>query len=207
VLARVSWFKPSKSKLDDGNFCYAPHSRRFEFIGEALSRRRLVGIGLALAGAATVVTKGHFASVAAQSLNSGDLLALCAACLWAVFNLASRRATSKLSPAAINSLVYGSGCLGLGILSLPQHPLQQLLDASPAALAGLASMAVLSSVLAGQFFLVGVRTLGVGRTVVFVYLVPVVTAVLASFYLGERLELAQVAGGLAVLAGVYCTAR
>jgi len=68
-------------------------------------------------------------------------------------------------------------------------------------------MALLSSVMAGQLFLVGVRTVGVGRTVVFVYLVPVLTAVLSTTLLGEPFRLAQAVGGSAVLGGVYWTTR
>jgi drug/metabolite transporter (DMT)-like permease len=83
----------------------------------------------------------------------------------------------------------------------------QLAAAGPTALGGIVVMAVLSSVLAGQFFLVGVRTVGVTRTVVFVYLVPVLTAALSAALLGERLEMAQGVGGVAVLAGVYWSAR
>ena len=78
---------------------------------------------------------------------------------------------------------------------------------APAARGGVVLMALLSSVMAGQLFLVGVRTVGVGRTVVFVYLVPVLTAVLSTTLLGEPFRLAQAVGGSAVLGGVYWTTR
>jgi drug/metabolite transporter (DMT)-like permease len=64
-------------------------------------------------------------------------------------------------------------------------------------------MALLSSVVAGQLFLIGVRAAGVARAVVFVYLVPVLTALLAAMVLGESFSLAQAAGGTAVLAGLW----
>lgn len=50
-----------------------------------------------------------------------------------------------------------------------------------------------------------VRTVGVNRTVVFVYLVPVLTAALSVTVLGEPFELAKALGGAAVLFGVYYT--
>ena len=61
--------------------------------------------------------------------------------------------------------------------------------------------------LAGQLFLYGVHTVGVGRTVVFVYIVPVLTALLSAVLLGEPLLPAQIVGGAAVLAGVWVTTR
>lgn len=176
-------------------------------IGERLTLRRLAGVGLALAGAATVITQGDWQRLLGLSFNRGDLLAVGAALTWACFNVASRPVVSRLSPAAANTLVYGIGFFALLALSAPQHPVQQLVSASAAALAGLFVMAAVASVISGQLFLMGVRTLGVGRTVVFIYLVPVLTAILSALLLDEALTLAQAAGGAAVLAGVYLTSR
>src|SRR5438067_1709240 len=99
------------------------------------------------------------------------------------------------------------GAVALYVLGSGDHPWAQLAAATPTAVAGVVVMAVLSSVIAGQFFLVGVRTVGVGRTVVFVYLVPVLTALLSTTLLGERFLPAQAVGGATVLAGVYWTTR
>jgi len=68
-------------------------------------------------------------------------------------------------------------------------------------------MALLSSVVAGQLFLFGVRDAGVGRAVVFIYLVPVLTALFSVYLLGEALSGAQLLGGSAVLAGLLLTTR
>jgi drug/metabolite transporter (DMT)-like permease len=176
-------------------------------VGEALNRHRIGGICLALLGAATVITKGDPHQVAELSFNSGDLLALAAAIGWASFNLASRRAVGRLSPSRINFVVYGLGGVGLFGLGWAEDPLGQLSQASAAAIAGLLLMGLISSVVAGQLFLIGMRTLGVSRTVVFIYLVPLLTAALSAMLLGERFEISQAAGGAAVLAGVYWTTR
>lgn len=176
-------------------------------IGEHLTRRRLGGILLSLTGATIVITQGELRRLLDLSLNVGDLFALASAVIWAVFNLTSRLALAQLSPAPINCLVYGVGTAALLLLGLPEHPLQQLLDASAAAITGLLVMAVLASVLAAQLFLLGLRAIGVSRAVVFIYLVPVLTALLSALMLDESLTLPQVAGGTAVLSGVYLTSR
>ena len=177
-------------------------------VGERYTRRGLLGITLALTGAALVITHGDLAVLASlTAAHSGDLLALGAAALWATFNLASRGVVGHLPHALTNALVYGLGCLALFTLAGPERPWQQIVDASPAALGALAAMVVLSSVLAGQFFLYGVHNVGVSRTVVFVYVVPVLTAVASFLFLGEPLLPAQMIGGAAVLAGVYVTTR
>ena len=176
-------------------------------IGERLTRNRLAGGALALTGAVTVITKGDLRHLTALTFNTGDLLAVAAAATWATFNLSSRRVVSRLTPAFTNCVIFGIGSIALYALGRGEQPWAQLLAATPAALGGILVMAILSSVLAGQMFLVGVRTLGVSRTVVFVYLVPVLTAVLSTLFLGERFDLSQGAGGAAVLAGVYWSTR
>jgi len=176
-------------------------------VGEGVPRRRLAGVALALVGAATVVTKGEWRDLGDLAAHRGDLIAMAAASAWAAFNLASRGAVKRISPALTNSIVYGAGAIALGLLARGEHPWTQLSAASPAALASLLVMVLMSSVLAGQLFLVGVRVLGVSRAVAFIYLVPVVTAVLSLLVLDERLQPVQIIGGAAVLAGVYWSAR
>ena len=177
-------------------------------VGEALTGRRLTGILLALAGAAVVITHGDLAILAGlAATRGGDLLALGAACLWAVFNLASRGAVAHLPHSMTNAITYGVGSLVSLSLAMPNAPFSQLAGASAHALGALAFLVVFASVLAGQLFLFGVHTVGVGRTVVFVYLVPVLTALLSAALLGESLLPAQVLGGALVLLGVWVTTR
>lgn len=178
-------------------------------VGERLDRRRLTGVLLALAGAATVITAGQSATVdlAPGAVNLGDAFAVTGAACWALFNLASRRVVAHLSPALTNCIVYGIGSVAMLMLGRGEHPFDQLRGATPLALGGLLSMALLSSVVAGQFFLVGVRSVGVGRTVVFVYFVPVVTALLSVTLLGEPFRVAQAVGGACVLTGIWWTTR
>jgi len=134
-------------------------------------------------------------------------VALAAAATWATFNLTSRRVVGHLTPAFTNCVIYALGAVALYVLGSGDRPWAQLAAATPSAVAGVVVMAVLSSVIAGQFFLIGVRTVGVGRTVVFVYLVPVLTALMSTTLLGEQFLPAQAVGGATVLAGVYWTTR
>src|SRR5262245_21905851 len=126
-------------------------------VGERLDARRLGGVGLALVGAVVVITRGDLAHLAGLSLNPGDPLAVAGAAAWAVFNLASRGTVSHLTPAFTNCVIYSLGGAALGVLAVPEHPLAQLVAATPSAIGGVVAMAVFSSVIAGQLFLYGVR--------------------------------------------------
>jgi len=177
-------------------------------VGEHYTRRGLFGITLALMGATLVITHGDLAVLTSLSPSRvGDLLAVGAAAIWATFNLGSRRVVAHLPHALTNTVIYGLGSVALFILAVPEHPLQQAVHATPAALGSLAAMVLFSSVLAGQLFLYGVHSIGVGRTVVFVYMVPVLTAAASTVFLGEPLLPPQIIGGAAVLAGVYVATR
>jgi drug/metabolite transporter (DMT)-like permease len=176
-------------------------------VGERIERGRVGGVLVALAGAVTVITHGSVEHLRALSFNPGDLLAIAAAATWATFNLTSRHVAGRLAPPFTNCVIYSTGGLALYALGLPEHPWAQLSAATPTALGSVAVMAVLSSVVAGHLFLVGIRTVGVNRTVVFIYVVPVLTALLSAVFLHERFEAAQAVGGAAVLAGVWWTTR
>lgn len=178
--------------------------------GSRFDPRCLGGVLLALSGAAVVITHGEWqqaVALAHLSLSSGDLLALLAALSWACFNAASHRVVAAISSAFTNGLVYGVGALVLAVLAAREQPLAQLLQASGAALVALLVMGLGASVLAGQWYLHGIRVLGVNRAVVFIYLVPVLTALSSVAYLGEAFHFTQLLGGAAVLGGVYWTNR
>jgi drug/metabolite transporter (DMT)-like permease len=177
-------------------------------VGEALTRRRIVGVLLAFVGATVVITHGDLAELAGLAvIRRGDLLAIAAAGLWALFNLASRGAVAHLPHSITNAIVYAVGSVVLLALALPDAPFAQLGAATPGAVAALAFLVLFASVLAGQLFLFGVHTVGVGHTVVFVYLVPVLTALLSALLLGEPLLPSQAVGGALVLVGVWVTTR
>lgn len=177
------------------------------FVGERLERRRVLGGLLAFAGAVLVISRGDLNALLALRIDTGDLLALAAAGCWAAFNLASRLVVDRVPPSTVNLAVFVVGAIALGVLGLDEDPVGQLVHASASTLLALIAMALLASVIAGQLFLTGVREAGVGRAVVFIYLVPVLTAVCSVLLLDEVLTPAQIAGGAAVLLGLLLTTR
>jgi drug/metabolite transporter (DMT)-like permease len=175
--------------------------------GERIDPRRVPGVLLALGGAATVVTHGDLGRIGELGRASGDLLAIAAACSWVAFNVTSRSVVARVKPGPINAVVYGVGAIALFALAHAEAPVRQMMAASTGAVVAVVVMAALSSALAGQLFLIGVRAVGVTRAAIFVNFVPVLTAALAAVLLDERIEAAQAVGGAAVLAGVWWTTR
>lgn len=176
-------------------------------VGERPVRTQVLGASLAFAGAVLVISRGDLGALLALRVDTGDLLALAAAACWATFNLTSRLVVDRLPASTVNLAVYAGGAVALGVLGIGDGPVVQLAHATLSAVVAVVAMAVLSSVVAGQLFLTGVRDAGVGRAVVFIYLVPVLTAMMSVAVLGEQLSGAQLAGGAAVLAGLLLATR
>ena len=171
-------------------------------------RARVLGAGLAFAGAITVISRGDLHELLALRIDTGDAFALAAAGCWATFNLTSRLVVDRVPGVDGQSRgVLGRSGRDVRARSGRGTRSRSSRNATAPALAALVGMALLSSVVAGQLFLVGVRDAGVGRAVVFIYLVPVLTAVLSVLLLGEALSGAQLAGGAAVLLGLLLTTR
>ncbi len=177
-------------------------------VGEEVSGRRWIAVLIALVGAVVVITRADLGVlVDVTRLNTGDLIALCAACVWAVFNLASRRTVVALPASLINVTVFGCGGVAMMVAAAPDTAVASLIAASPGSRAAVFYLAIFSSVLSGQLYLNAMRVLGVSRTVIFIYCVPFVTAILAAFILGESISVYQAVGGGLIFGGLVLAAR
>lgn len=174
------------------------------WLGERLTRRQLVGIGLAVLGLAVIAV--HRAQVAALL---PVLLTVCGALGWAVGNVCSRRAAAP-NPLHLTlwmSVVPPIPMLGLSLLV--EGP-----DAIGASLGTMVTRAALPSVL-GLLYIVVVATLvgyGIWNTLLsrhpssqvapFSLLVPVVGVLSSWIAFGQLIDRVELVAGLAVVAGV-----
>lgn len=169
--------------------------------------RRLAGSLVGLLGVAWVVSRGSVETLTGLSPNRGDLLMLAAALCWATYTVVGGQVSRTLSPLAATT---ASAVLALPLLAaaggyeLLARPVGAV---TPTVLAGVLYIGLAASVVAFLAWNTGIGRLGAARGTIFVNLVPVFTAVIAIPTLGERLGLAQVLGGLMVLAGVTLVAR
>jgi drug/metabolite transporter (DMT)-like permease len=175
-------------------------------LGERLSRAVVVGIAVATLGIVLLVSRGRLGDL--DWLRSvGDWLVLLSTMTWALFSLATRDLSRDHDPLLITFWVLlPPTALALGFLawSLDWPRLAGMpIEAQGALLfLGIPGMA-----LAQWFWQVGLARLGASRAGLFLYLEPLATMVLAVPYLGERLGVATVLGGLLVLTGVGCAQR
>jgi drug/metabolite transporter (DMT)-like permease len=163
-----------------------------------LDRRRLLAVGVALAGTALTLGGG----IDGKPL--GVLLGVLAALIYSIYIIAGSTVLTREDPLAAATVVMIAAAAVFGGAVLATTPV------FPAAregwLAVLAIALLCTAVAMGAFF-AGVRTLGPADAATLSTLEPVVTIVLAAIFLGEPLQPHQFAGGTLILAAVVWLAR
>ena len=172
-------------------------------LGDRLTPRRLAGVALGFGGVAMVVLHRQGAALATGGL--GDALVLASVLSWVLGGALLRRLAAGRDSASVSWAVHGTGTLMLAA---------DLLVLRPVPLGGLArfgavdaGLLVLSGVFAtGIGALVWNRalvTLGVARTALYTYWVPIFGVAFGVLLLGEPLTAWHLAGLAAVLAGTW----
>lgn len=169
-------------------------------LAERVGTRGFIGLGVAVLGLLLVVGPGG-GTEGGRLL--GDLMFLAGAACWGVYSVLARVASRRFSP--VSTTLYGTafGTLILIPLAVLEGGIGALAAAPPAAIAGMAYLAVFGTVGAFVLFNLGVARIGAARASAFALLVPVVGVISSVLLLGEELGPLTVAGGAVVLIGLW----
>ena len=176
---------------------------------EHLTVSRLFGVVLGFSGVAAVVLSHPGAGL--SSAGAGDLLLVCAVTSFAAGGAIVQRLARQLHPLSISWVIYLVGTLLLLVHTLLGAP-EVMREGTPV-LAGWQAWGlvlfsgVLATALCNLIWNRAIATIGVARTAVFLYWVPVFGVLFAALLLGESLTLWHVAGFVAVMAGTYLGTR
>lgn len=177
---------------------------------EPIGRGRAAGIVLAAAGVTLVVSSGDLRGLVAGTTGTpGDILIVFSAINWAVFTIVSKRfmQASSLRPATMMLYVMGFGWLfSLAWLGVEGGG-EGILRLSAAGWWGMAFLGLACSGLAYLFWYDALDRIDATQAGAFLYFGPLVTAALAWPILGEPIGAAMLAGGAAILFGVWLVNR
>lgn len=123
------------------------------------------------------------------------------AVFYSVYILASSRLLKGVKPFASTFYINLAAGLILSALHLRPH----VADALPQAYPWIIGTALIGTMLAMSLFLAGLQKLKSGEVSVLSTAEPVMGVLLAVIFLGERLSLAQLAGGALILTGMIIT--
>jgi drug/metabolite transporter (DMT)-like permease len=161
---------------------------------EAPTRRRFAALALATGGVSLVLAGGGVGgSVDVLSL----AMPLAAAFVYAGYVLAAETLSGRLHPLTLAALVSTGATIAFAAAGTAAGTLH--LDMPEAAWAWALVLALATTVVPMGAFLAGVARIGSSRASILAMLEPPLAIVGAFLVLGDRLEPAQVAGGLLVL--------
>ena len=163
------------------------------FLGEAVTRLRLVALGLALAGLAFTLGGPEIFD---SPLTAIDLLALSSGLTFALNNVAIRAGHGLPDAARAVAVFAGCALISLGFMGWNGQSVPALDTAQLLALVGLALAWVLPGTLATFY---GVARLDAGKAAILLLAELLVGVVSAVFVGGETLSLQEAAGGALIL--------
>jgi drug/metabolite transporter (DMT)-like permease len=171
---------------------------------ERLGWSRAGGILLAAAGVLLVVSKGDLSVIISGRFGApGDFLILISAPNWAIFSVLSRGGLAKHPAVRMMFYVMVFGWLFTSLLLFNGPGISEIGRLTLDGWLGVGFLGVACSGLAYIFWYDGLQSIPASQLGAFIYLEPLVAAVVAAVVLGEPLLLASLLGGGIILAGVW----
>ena len=176
------------------------------FRQERLTSRKGLGIITAFAGVVLVAAE-HGGRMNGAASVRGDLITMCGGLAFAAYTVLGRPVVRDLGPLRSTALAFAGGGTAILLVAAPAARRQDWRGLRPAAASGLLYVVVGATVLAYLLYYLALDRLEPSKVAVFMYLQPVVAALLTYFVAGESLTPRFFAGGVLILAGVLLAER
>ena len=167
-------------------------------LGQRLSPFALIGAVLSLSGLVLRLSHGDVKILISQGIKQGDMLMLIAAVVYALYCVLLKR---WKMPFSTWKSVYVQ-CLFAVIMLTPLLLMSHRMAITASSIPLIAYAALLASVIAPWLWMLSIERLGADRTAMFMNLLPIMAAGIASVMLNEHLEAYHYIGGIMVLTGV-----
>lgn len=179
------------------------------FLKEKVTLMELAGTALAVAGTLLIVIQPMLDSELNVSKNIiGNLLVLAGTFVWVIYTLMAKK-QQKLDSFLLVGLSFIIGLLTIAPLYFLE--LEQLsipfFTLNSKAFAGIAFMAIFSSIIAYWTYVYGLTKIEASEAVIFTYLQPVFSIPISVIFLRESLTLPFVIGAILIISGVVTCSR
>ncbi len=172
------------------------------FYQEKIGLVRAVGILTVIGGVLLLITRGNINVLLNVSFHVGDLLMLCAAFIFAVYNLQVKRKPPELSFWSFQLSTFLLGLIFLSPLFVWETQVSGPIDWSAATLIGIAYAGILASLGAFGLWAKAIFLIGPARAVMFYYTLPLFSGIWAFLLLGERITLLHFFSVLLISSGI-----
>lgn len=173
------------------------------FLNEVLRGKQVIGFILSFIGVIWIALQGQPDRLASLTFNQGDLLILAAALIWAIYNVVLKPIIADISLMDLTTITMFFGVLALlpsAYFELKVHPIVNPITWNM--IIAIIYLGVFPSVVAFLLWNRGIAQVGPSKAAMFYNLLPVFTAVMSYFVLGEIPKGYHLIGGTLVLWGV-----
>jgi drug/metabolite transporter (DMT)-like permease len=168
----------------------------------SINKVQIGGIGLALLGVITIIINGDFLALSQIHWVSGDFIMLGNAFCFAVYSLLQQKRPDFIPQTTLLAASAIIGTVILGCLMLIFVPEQRFLTLQPLDVATFVYLGIFNSVCGYLAWNTALNKIGVLKTAVIYYTLPIFAAIEAYLVLGSDVRLPQIFGGALVISGI-----
>ena len=169
--------------------------------GEKMTKAQLGGMTLCFMGVVYVLFKGNWQAVSEMVFVKGDLLVLIATVLYGLYSALIPK-SGKLHPFTFLFCISALGSLTIFPFYIWELFAVGLVKLSPKVLLGVSYIAICPTIVAYLCWNKGIALIGPSKASLFMYLIPVFTAMLAVPFLHESFRFYHVMGMMLIFGGM-----
>jgi drug/metabolite transporter (DMT)-like permease len=177
---------------------------------ERITKLQVSGFTLSLLGVILIIFQGNWSHLVKLKVNLGDLFMIINLFTWSFYPaLFKRKATGVPNLAMLTTMMFA----GM-VITIPPAIVENIINHGawirqirPVHLLALVGLWIFPSILANQFQNNALKYVSANKAGIFQYLIPVFVTAAAVLFLGEKLYLFHVFGGLLIFAGLLLVIR
>jgi len=175
------------------------------FLKKPLRPLEWLGVLISLVGVIIIVARGDLATLAALTINLGDLWMLLAVLVWACYTVGLHWRPSGIHPMLMLAAFTVVGLLALAPAYAWEILQGRVIHLGPGAIAGIVYTGTLPGFLGYVFYNRAVGEVGANRASLFIHLMPVFGTLLSTIFLGEIPHLYHGIGIALIFCGIGLT--
>ncbi|SDN44267.1 DMT family transporter [Bacillus sp. OK048] len=173
------------------------------FLKEKITKNHIIGMVIALTGAAFIITDGHIFTLFKLGFETIDFVLLGAVISWALYSVVGKVVLKKYSAVESTTYAVAFGTVFLAPFAFAETSWQDITQATFSTWIAIAHMSILVTVVSFIMYYYGIKEVGAAKASIFINVMPVSAVIMATIYLGETFNWAHGVGAALVLSGVY----
>ncbi|MBY0146936.1 DMT family transporter [Neobacillus niacini] len=173
------------------------------FLKEKITRNHIIGMVIALSGAAYIITDGHIFTLFKLGFETIDFVLLGAVISWALYSVVGKVVLKKYSAVESTTYAVAFGTLFLAPFAFAETAWQDVGQANFSTWIAIAHMSIFVTVVSFIMYYYGIKEVGAAKASIFINVMPVSAVLMATIFLGETFTWAHGIGASLVLTGVY----